>query len=208
MLHKETLDAGTLALIKRLQADPVLDGFVLVGGTALALMIGHRISDDIDLFSQEPFDADSMLEHLEGSYGFSLQYRHQNTLKGIVGNVFVDLLTHSYPMIRKPKKEEGVTIMSKEDIAAMKVSAISGNGTRPKDFIDMYFLLKEYTVGEVMGFYAEKYNQRNTFHALKSITYFEDMDEAAWPKMLLEKTLTPNALKKALIKSTSEYLNG
>lgn len=206
MLHKETLEPATLELIKRFQADPVFDGFVLVGGTALTLMIGHRISVDIDLFSLEPFDADNMLEHLERSYGFSLQYRHHNTLKGFVGNVFVDLHTHSYPMIREPIQEEGVTMMSKEDITAMKVSAISGNGTRPKDFIDMYFLFKEFSVDDILGFFAEKYNQRNTFHALKSLTYFEDMDETAWPKMLLEKTLTPKVLKKTLIKKTGENL--
>jgi hypothetical protein len=57
MLHKETVASPTLDLIKRLFKDASLNEFVLVGGTALSLQIGHRISIDIDLFSNKPFDA-------------------------------------------------------------------------------------------------------------------------------------------------------
>jgi hypothetical protein len=55
MLHEETLEAGTLALIRTLSADNRLNDFVLVGGTALALQLGHRKSIDIDLFTPHPF---------------------------------------------------------------------------------------------------------------------------------------------------------
>ncbi len=207
MLHKETLQPGTLELIHGLQRDPKLDGFLLVGGTALALMLGHRISVVIDLFTTEDFEASSMLEHLENEYGFSLQYMHHNTLKGLIGGVFVDLITHPYPMIGKPLVEEGVRMASKQDIAAMKINAISGNGTRAKDFMDVYFLLKEFSMGDIMKFYTEKYSERNAFHALKSITYFADMDESAWPQMLREKSLTPAQMKKALINKRKEHLS-
>jgi len=53
MLHKETVTAGTLDLIRRLMDDAHLQQFYLVGGTALALMLGHRISIDIDLFTDK-----------------------------------------------------------------------------------------------------------------------------------------------------------
>jgi len=205
MLHKETLEPATLALIRQLQIDPILNGFELVGGTALALMIGHRISVDIDLFSQQAFDTQDVLEHLEKSYEFSLQYMHKNTLKGVIDNVFVDILTHAYPKVGDVVVSEGVTLMSKPDIAAMKINAISGNGTRAKDFVDVYFLLKEYSVEALLGFYSRKYTQRNTFHALKSLTWFDDMDEATWPNMLLEKTLTPAVLKMEITRHVTAY---
>ncbi len=205
MLHQEAVEPGTLELIRELQADSELQGFTLVGGTALSLMIGHRRSVDIDLFSITGFDHNSKLEYLEKRYGFSLQYMQKNTLKGIINNVFVDLITHAYPAIRERVTIDGVTMMSKEDIAAMKVNVITGNGTRPKDFIDLYFLLKEFSLDSILGFYAEKYAQRNTFHALKSLTWFDEMNETAWPEMLLEKNLTPEKLKKELISKSTSY---
>ena len=205
MLHKETVESGTLDLIKKLQGDPVLDKFILVGGTALALMIGHRSSIDIDLFTTEDFEAQLLLEHLEKTYNFSLQFMHRNTIKGIVDHVFVDLITHPYPHIRSEVVLDGVSISSKEDIAAMKLNAIVGNGSRVKDFIDIYFLLNEYSIQEILEFYSEKYQQRNTFHAIKSLTYFDDMDSDPWPNMILEKNLTPKKLKTKLISHSQAF---
>jgi hypothetical protein len=206
MLHKETVTSDTLALIRRFQADEVFINFRLVGGTALALKIGHRISVYIDLFSSEAFMNESILHHLELNYGFQMQFMHKNTLKGIINNVFVDILTHPYRFIRPEEGIEGVKMASSEDIAAMKVNAITGNGTRVKDFIDLYFLLQQFTLAEILGFYMEKYDQKNDFHAFKSICYFDDTDFEPWPRMLLQNDLTPLKLRKSLEIHREEYL--
>jgi hypothetical protein len=63
MLYKETVEARTLDLIKLLMADPKLEDFFMVGGTALSLQIGHRISIDIDLFTLKDFDATALKKH-------------------------------------------------------------------------------------------------------------------------------------------------
>lgn len=207
MLHKETVTPATLDLIRKLQADPELSGFNMAGGTALALMVGHHISDDIFLFSQQEFDAEYHAFHLEKSYNFSLQFIHRNTLKGFIGEVFVDILTHPYPLVGDLINMEGIVLMSLQDIAAMKVSAIAGNGTRSKDFIDIYFLLKKFSLKEIIGFYSFKYSQHNTFHALKSLTYFDDIDASVWPKMMSDEKLTLNKIKKALSIALKQYLN-
>lgn len=206
MLHKESIAPETLDLIVKLQADPELRGFLLAGGTALSLMIGHRLSLDIDLFNTEDFNTIQMLEHLEKSYGFSMQFIHKNTLKGIIDGVFVDLITHSYPFVKPPVASENITFLSKEDIAAMKLNAIAGIGTRPKDFIDIYFLLKEYSLKQLVGFYSKKYSERNTFHVVKSLTWFDDMDVNAWPMMIREKDLSPVSLRKRLEEISKNYL--
>ncbi|MDD2632114.1 MAG: nucleotidyl transferase AbiEii/AbiGii toxin family protein [Bacteroidales bacterium] len=203
MLHTETVDGATLELIRQLQADPVLEGFVLVGGTALSLQIGHRISIDIYFFTRNDFDAQQLLQHLEQKYQFREQYRHINTLKGIVNGVFVDFITHNYHMIKPNEHIEKITMASRPDIAAMKVNAIAGNGTRVKDFVDIYFLLKEFSFSEIISFYKLKYNGRNDFHAIKSLTYFDDVNEAEWPRMVLEKDLTLKKLKETLISKMS-----
>lgn len=207
MLHEETVEPGTLELITSLQNDRMFEGFFLVGGTALSLQIGHRISIDIDLFTASPFDSASYLEYLEKEYGFSMQFSHKNTLKGIARGVFVDFITHSYPYVFDPIEIGGIRMLSKPDIAAMKVNAISGNGTRSKDFIDIYFLLKEYSFKEIVGFYSVKYGRRNEFHAVKSLTYFEDMNTDDWPNLIRETHLTPSKLKKEIVKHRDIFLS-
>jgi hypothetical protein len=195
-----------LELIQQLQSDVALEKFTLVGGTALSLQIGHRISIDIDFFSMEAFDQQEMLQHLESNYGFQEQYSHTNTLKGIINGVFVDLLRHDYKYVAEPANIMGMRLASKQDIAAMKVNAITGNGTRVKDFIDIYFLLKEFSFSEIIEFYKTKYNSRNDFHAVKSLTYFEDIDADTWPKMLLEKTLKLDDIKNTLVEQRDLFL--
>lgn len=68
MLHKETVDTSTLELLKELQSKPYLNGFHLVGGTALALYYGHRRSIDIDLFTNNSFEASKLLEEIQNDY--------------------------------------------------------------------------------------------------------------------------------------------
>jgi len=195
-------------LIKKLQSDPALNDFVLVGGTALSLQIGHRISVDIDFFTQREFDNQEMVEHLERNYGFQEQYLHANTLKGIIDGIFVDLLRHDYKYIEGHLHVRGMKIASKQDIAAMKVNAITGNGTRVKDFIDIYFLLKEFSFSEIIKFYKTKYNTRNDFHAIKSLTYFDEINVEEWPNMIIEKELKLKDLKGFIAKKRDVFLYG
>lgn len=206
MLHKETVSHSTLELIQTLQADSMLQEFLLVGGTALSLQIGHRISIDIDFFTQNEFDTRELLEYLEQTYTFQLQYIHKNTLKGIINGVFVDLIRHNYRLIATPVSVSTIRMASIEDIAAMKLNAVAGNGTRVKDFIDIYFLLQKYSFSELIGFYCTKYENRNDFQILKSLTYFNDIIVEDWPNMYLEKNLTMDEIKTFILKKRDEYL--
>lgn len=208
MLHKEAVSTAILDLIRVLQQRKELSSFTLVGGTALALQIGHRKSIDIDLFSTGPFDVNETAVFLEKDLGFHMQYSHKNTLKGTINGIFVDLITHAYPLIDAPRVEENIRMASLQDIAAMKVNAISGNGTRIKDFIDVYFLLKNFSFSELVKFFSDKYDARNTFHAVKSLTYFEDVDPAGWPEMILEKDVSFEKIKKVIRSGRDRYMDG
>ena len=206
-MSDKTVSAATLELIRDLQSDIPLKDFVLVGGTALSLQLGHRISVDIDFFTRNQFHNQELLEFLEKKYGFQMQYMHSNTLKGIINGVFVDFLTHDYSMVAEPLIKDGIILASLEDIAAMKVNAITGNGTRVKDFIDIYFLLKRYSFSQIIEFYKIKYTTRNDFHAIKSLTWFEDVIIEEWPNMLLEKGLTFSKLKREIIHRRDMFLD-
>jgi predicted nucleotidyltransferase component of viral defense system len=181
-----------LELLKEIQAHDIFQEFYLVGGTALALQLGHRKSIDLDLFTTNDFDLNHVLETLEQNFNFRSDFTARNTVKGSIEDVKIDFISHKYPLIRKSIVEGGIRLLSMEDIAAMKLNAIAGNGTRSKDFIDIYFLLKQYSVNDIIHFYKEKYNQRNIFHILKSLVYFDDINTVDWPEMIIENTLTLN----------------
>ena len=207
MLQEDTIDRRTLELIRQLHNDKKLQDFCLAGGTALALYLGHRKSVDIDLFSLKDFGTAALLEHLEQTYNFSVQFSTENTLKGFINGIFVDLITHNYPLVAKNENEKGICLYSIQDIAAMKVNAIAGDGTRIKDFIDIYFLLKKYSLTGIISFFTKKYGLRNEFHAVKSLGYFDDLDaEPDWPVMLKEKNLTLKKIKSTLEKEIKNYL--
>ncbi len=176
MLRKETVSSATLDLLKTLIKDDLLQDFFLVGGTALALQIGHRISIDIDLFSLVPFNEDEMLSELEEKYKFRLDYQSKNTLKGEIEGVKVDLVRHNYPLVKPLLLGEDVRMASIEDISAMKLNALAVNGTRVKDFIDIAYLSSQFTLSQMINSYEHKYETRNPTMIIKALDYHHDIN--------------------------------
>ncbi len=199
MLHKDPfiISPETLELIRHLQVIPALDGFYLVGGTALALQLGHRNSIDIDLFSQSSFDNSSLKEQLNKNFDLRVDAEMPNTLLTHINNIKVDFICHAYPLVNTPITEECITYLSKEDIAAMKLNAIAGSGQRLKDFIDVYFLLESLSVNQMLECYTIKYPNSNPLIALKAISYFNDIDPEIDPP-LMKQRLSLNAIQKRI----------
>lgn len=176
MLRKKTIEKPTLELLRKLMADPSLGDFFLVGGTALALQIGHRVSIDIDLFTTKDFDENGMLTKLEKHYNFNQTYQDKNTLKGEIDGIKVDMISHAYPLIKPLVVNEDIRMASLNDIAAMKLNAITGNGTRIKDFIDVAYLSSTLTFSEMVNAYEAKYALRNAVMTLKAVNFYDDID--------------------------------
>jgi hypothetical protein len=206
MLHQESVDAETLELLRSLQAKQYLKGFYLVGGTALALYLGHRKSVDIDLFSNVSFDASSLLEELLQDYPYQLTLTASNTLKGSIENIKVDFLAHRYSLIREPVSFSDIEMLSMPDITAMKVNAVSTSGQRSKDFIDIYYLLDHFDMADILTFYKTKYRQENETFILKSLIYFDDVDLSDWPVLVKDLNLKWNSVKKRLDKAVLDYI--
>lgn len=204
MLQHSAVDNFTFGLIQNLQRKPYIEGFLLVGGTALALQIGHRRSIDIDLFIDRDFDANKLLELLESDFSFYLDSQETNTVKGSINGVKVDIMAHKYTLLKTPLISDGIKLASLIDIAAMKLNAISGNGTRVKDFIDLFFLLNFFSVEEMLQAYEQKYIARNSYHVLKSLNYFEDVRLDDWPDMT-NKKLTWKTMKTKINKDVINY---
>lgn len=210
MLHKAPfiIAPETFRLTQQLQALPELESFHLVGGTSLALQLGHRNSIDIGLFSQNNFDDKILMDFLKINFEFKEVYNRPNTIIGFENGVKVDFITHNYPYILPPITEEGITYLSKEDIAAMKLQVIYHSGKRLKDFIDIYFLLEHFSIKEMLNFFCIKYPLTNPLIPLKALNYFDDIDENIDPPKLF-KTLPIKEIKKriddAILHSNKKY---
>jgi hypothetical protein len=90
-----------------------------------------------------------------------------------------------------------------ELVAAMKLAAITGRGSK-KDFIDIYFLLRKFSLKEMIDFYLEKYKDASTFLLLRSIGYFKDADPDGEPFMI--KHIKWNEVKSTITKELDKYI--
>lgn len=182
MLSYKTVESNTLELLKKLTKEPFLAKTRLVGGTALALQYGHRMSIDLDFFGIIEEDSIAIKEVLSNIGKTSVFKETTNIKIYTVNGIKVDFVNYKYPWIDTIIEKDGLRLASPKDIAAMKINAIEGRGTK-KDFIDMYFLLKHYSLEEILIFYAKKYPENSQFRALMSLSYFEDAEKELMPKM-------------------------
>lgn len=176
MLHKETVETGTLDLIHRLMRDEQLKEFTLVGGTALSLQIGHRVSIDIDLFNKREFDAGVLQQYLIQKYQAENIKSGVNSVLCFIENVKVDLISHRFPDIKPMIIEEGIRMASLEDIGAMKLNAITRDGTRFKDFVDMHVLLAHRPLDVYGAAFENKYDNLSCAIAYYCLKYHKDIE--------------------------------
>lgn len=203
MLSIQTIHPNTLELLKNLASQPELAQTRLVGGTALALQYGHRQSIDLDFFGALPKDKDELVEMTRRVGNVLVTNRSKMIVQTVVNQVKVDFVDYSrYAWIDDPVQGDGFLLASDKDIAAMKVNAIIGRGTR-KDFIDLYVLLQHYSLTEILEFYKQKYPEFSEYRALLSMTYFEDAEMQDMPKMFIE--IPWDEMKSTIIKAVKDY---
>lgn len=203
MLSIQTIHPNTLELLKQLASQPELSQTRLVGGTALALQYGHRQSIDLDFFGVLPEDKEELLEMMSRVGNMIVTNRTKMIVQAVINQVKVDFVDYSrYPWIDEPVQGDGFVLASDKDIAAMKVNAIIGRGTR-KDFIDLFVLLQHYALTEIMAFYKQKYPEFSEYRALLSMTYFEDAEMQDMPKMFIDTSW--EEMKKAIIMAVEAY---
>jgi len=99
-----------------------------------------------------------------------------------------DFISHKFLSVKPIETIEGIRIMSNEDIAAMEINAIINSGQRVKDFIDIYYLLKEMSLDKVIQHYCHKYPNVNPNIAISSILYHKDINYSV-PVLLTDRPL-------------------
>lgn len=204
MLHYETIDKSTLELLKQLQSIELFKDLRLVVGTSLALQIGHRKSVDLDLFGDIDVNVIEINNALSQVGRITLIKDSKNIHIYLVNGVKVDVVNYSYPWLKDLLKEDRIRLAGCEDIAAMKLAAITGRGTK-KDFVDLYFLLKQMTLSRMIQHYLNKYKDGSLFLVLKSLVYFEDAEIDVMPDMLIP--IKWEDIKRSVILAHKEYMN-
>ena len=204
-MHPESIDKKTKRVLEKIAQTSIAKDFYLAGGTALAIQIGHRISIDLDWFSFKKFSNSKLKESLADTGKFRLIGESEGTVHGILDGVKVSAFHYGYKTIFPKFDYLGIGLADIRDIGAMKIDAVSSRGSR-KDFIDLFFLLKKYSMSELIAFFEKKYLtvEFNKLHILKSLTFFDDADREPMPIML--KNITWSKVKKEIEKQASEIL--
>ena len=208
MLHEGCVPERLLTLLRKLASEPVFEDFFLVGGTALALQIGHRLSVDIDLFTQNELNIPEITRYLVKNH--SGKYQLLNSQKMIfqvsIEGIKVDFVQHPFELVEPVYHDNHLSYLGIKDISAMKLHAIETTGDRAKDFVDVYFLLQEIPLDKMFDYYKKKYSTDNIFNAKRSLSFFDDVPEGSWKEVnIMNKKITAVMIKKTIISAIHEY---
>lgn len=184
--HEGVLPDGWLAAAGEVAKTGVLSDFYLAGGTGLALQLGHRMSVDLDLFTERHFEPRTVRDALRHSGGFRVDQIAAGTLHAEVGGVQLTFLRYEYPLLFEATRFKELMVASARDIACMKLEALSSRGSR-RDFVDLYFVLQRFPLRELLDWFERKYAAAapNQVHLAKAMTYFADAEKEPMPRMLL-----------------------
>lgn len=187
-MHEKVLPEGSKALLARLEEDAAshFREWTLAGGTGLALWLGHRISDDFDFFRTEGMDLNLLHGLFKQCGDYETLQEAENTLTVLVSKIKITFFQIPDPFLFERTAYRFFLLADICDIALMKLIAISGRGSR-KDFIDLYSILRSGRVlQDFFQLLPKKYGpgRANTYHILKSLTYFEDAEQEPMPTML------------------------
>ncbi len=198
MLHTDVLAWNTKKLLDSVKSKSWIKSFYLAGGTALALHYGHRVSVDLDWFTEKSFLTKSLIKKLSAHGEFKLLNEAEDTVTGLLDDVKVSFITYPYPMLKKTTMYlPGIQIASPLDIAVMKIGAIAGRNTR-KNFIDLYLFLhrEQMSLTTLLPYVKKKHPgvEVDLYHVFKALKYFADADKEPQPDM--REVVDWNAVKK------------
>jgi len=199
-MYTQTLPIKTAKLLRLFtQKKPdFLSSFYLSGGTALSLQLGHRESEDLDFFCKEQFVPELVEQQLHIFGTLSETELAKGTVNTYLDGVKLQFLEYPYRLLEPFVIWEGINLSSVADIACTKLQTVGMRGSK-KDFIDLYFLLQQYTLKDILGYTKKKYAESDysETHILKSLVFFDDADAQPMPRM--HKDVSWEQVKKTII---------
>ena len=205
MLQVSTVEENIFSLLRRLMQEPLLASSRLVGGTSLALQLGHRKSTDLDFFSFEAPDIESIVSLFSEKYGYTAQFINAKSTIGYIEGIKIDVIYHPFQWLEDAYVEDGIRLASLADIAAMKMHAIANSGQRPKDFVDIAYLSKWFSYNRLKEFALKKYPMYDPIIFDKAIIYFGDVIPDAIDKIkMIGADMDWEKIEARIIKMTNK----
>ena len=210
MFKKEGINKILLESLYTLQNNILFKDYYLVGGTALTLHIGHRISDDIDLFTNKPINKEEIKGFIKDNMFDDIRIINNGNkifqLFSDKGNLKFDFVELPYKLINPLIKEDGMRVVSMDDIAAMKISATGTRGSEAKDFVDLYYILKFMSIDKIFDNFKKKYETNDILHYVRSAMYFDDVKDSSWKAIkLLHDRISKDEIIETLTNEIRNY---
>jgi len=188
-MHEKVLPQGSRKLLKNMTGikSREINGWTLAGGTGLALQLGHRISNDFDFFRPDKVKLRNLQNELMRIGPYEILNEDENTLSVILNKVKMSFFITREPFLFKAIPYHFFKLAGINDIALMKLLAVSQRGSR-KDFVDLYMILRgDISLREYLEMLPKKYGAEkvNAYHILKSLAYLEDAEREPMPRMLI-----------------------
>lgn len=204
MIHYNTVSESLLQPVKKITGDAFFQKFRLGGGTALALQIGHRKSLDADFISAEIFDKEALSARVESTFANAKDIqRGEHGIFCKLNGIKVDFLTWNRPFIRNAVTENGLRFLHIEEIAAMKLFAITRRGEK-KDYVDIAALLRLNSLDQLMKFYLERHPENDPAVAARFLVSYSDIEKQPMPAMF--NGMSWENCKTVLQESVKNYL--
>jgi len=189
---EHVLSSHQLAVLGDLAPAIAGGGFYLAGGTAVALYLGHRRSDDFDWFVErfprQPIDVASSIR--AAVPGFAVDEIEEGTVIGTASGVKTSLLAFPYPRLAPLHdwRDRGVRVADLRDLATMKLLAVAQRGTK-RDFVDLHALLESgQRLPHMLSDFGARFGVTDPVSVLRALVYFEDAESDPMPDMLTSVT--------------------
>lgn len=202
----KTIPKNLKSNLELLGNNPVFKQFYLAGGTALSLQLGHRVSEDLDFFTDQDFLVEDIKASLEQLGNVRTDMTQKKTYLGMLNGVKISFFFYKYSLLFPPISFLNVRVADIRDIGAMKLDAIQSRGKK-RDFIDLFALLEQgLSIDEIILYFGKKYigSDYNIQHLLKSLTYFTDAEKDDVPQLFINSSW--REIKKYIEKEVALYL--
>jgi len=205
-VFEQVLAQRPKSVLEALGRTQAVRSFYLAGGTALALHLGHRYSQDFDWFTEARFDPDALQKRLAGLPGFNIIRQTEGSLIVEIESIESSFFQVEHPLIRPAVLYKGISIASLQDVLCMKLAALWQRGAK-RDYVDIYFgIRKAVSLNDLLGLMKEKYREFafSEYHCLRSLSFFDDVENEPMPRMREE--VTWDEIKKFLTDESRRFL--
>lgn len=207
-MYFKCLSPNARELLKKLNKTAHTHEFILAGGTGLALHLGHRISVDLDFFTQKAFSTEKVFQEIK-RLGLRPQILEESegSLTVTINGTKVSVFRYPYPFIEEMKEADGVPVAGVLDIASMKIIAISQRGAK-RDFFDLYFMLQDIPFRNIAENMIKRFgaDRINPVHIGKSLAYWSDADADPEPRLSSKEKPSWDKVKKFFVKNVQQMV--